>query len=238
VATVLCCSAPAPLPAAAGGLRVSGAPTQLQRAAPASADEARAAARALLSERRFREEELPRPLAGLFRTMGSALAPLWRPLVRAYLAVAARIPGGRATVWVVLAGLVVGLGAAVAGRWTRRITRGGASPAGGGDAPERLDPSTLLRLAENAESSGDLEAAVRLRFRAGLMTLGEDGVISWRPSITSDEVARAVRSGTFDRIAAQFDEVAYAGREAGPHDVVVAREGWPRVRQEAAERAT
>ncbi|MBA3432180.1 MAG: DUF4129 domain-containing protein [Actinobacteria bacterium] len=196
---------------------------------------AQAAARSITSQRRFREPVLPRPLEGLLTAIGAALAPLWRVLVRIYLAVAQRVPGGRATVWVILSAVVVALAAAVAGRTARRIGRGGVAPGETAAGPTRLDPSGVERLAESAERSGDLERAVRLRFRAGLMRLGQAGVIRWRPSLTSGEVARSVRSPTFERLAAQFDEIAYGGRPASPDDVASARAGWRLVGREATE---
>ena len=102
---------------------------------------------------------------------------------------------------------------------------------GGGDDPKALD-----RRAAEAEAAGDLEAALRLRFRAGLLRLDARGAISFRPSISTHEVRRALRSEDFDALAATFDDVVYGGRPPQDEDVERrARERWPERRRPAAE---
>ena len=92
------------------------------------------------------------------------------------------------------------------------------------------DPRALERRADAAEAAGDLEAALRLRFRAGLLRLDARGAIEFRPSISTHEVRRALRSEDFDALAATFDDVVYGGRAADAADVAEARERWPRGR--------
>ncbi len=104
----------------------------------------------------------------------------------------------------------------------------------GGAQPE--DPAAYEREADSAEAAGDLERAVRLRFRAGLLRLGQRGVIRYRPSLTTNEVRRLLGSETFDDLATRFEEVAYGGRDAEAADVRVARESWPRVLDDARRR--
>jgi hypothetical protein len=48
-------------------------------------------------------------------------------------------------------------------------------------------------------------------------------------SLSTGEVARAVRSPAFDRSAARFDEVVYGGRAAAAADVDDARAAWEAV---------
>jgi hypothetical protein len=96
-------------------------------------------------------------------------------------------------------------------------------------ADESEDPAELEQAAEAAERAGDLEHALRLRFRAGLLRLGDRGAIRYRPSVTTNEVRRALGSETFDDLARTFDAVAYGGRDAEPPDVETARREWPRV---------
>jgi hypothetical protein len=91
------------------------------------------------------------------------------------------------------------------------------------------DPRSLERRADAAEAAGDLDAALRLRFRAGLLRLDARGRIEYRPSISTHEVRRALHSEGFDRLAATFDDVVYGGRPADPGDVSAARERWPDV---------
>ena len=55
---------------------------------------------------------------------------------------------------------------------------------------------------------------MRLRFRAGLLRLDARELIEYRPSLTTGEVAETIVSPTFDRIGADFDEIAYGGRFA------------------------
>ena len=97
------------------------------------------------------------------------------------------------------------------------------------DGAEPEDPAELERAAEAAERAGQLDVAVRLRFRAGLLRLGTRGAIHYRPSVTTNEVRRVLGSETFDELARTFDAVAYGGRDAEPPDVDAARREWPRV---------
>ena len=62
------------------------------------------------------------------------------------------------------------------------------------------DPAVLEREADDAERRGDLERAVRLRFRAGLLRLGDRGAIEYRPSLTTSEV-RGLLGSDFVRSA-------------------------------------
>ena len=56
-------------------------------------------------------------------------------------------------------------------------------------------PRALERRAAEAEAAGDLEAALRLRFRAGLLRLDARGAIDYRPSISTREVRRDAALG-------------------------------------------
>jgi hypothetical protein len=94
---------------------------------------------------------------------------------------------------------------------------------------ESEDPAELERLADDAEREGRLDHALRLRFRAGLLRLGERGAIRYRPSLTTGEVRRALGSDTFDELARTFEGVAYGGRDASPPDLERARQSWPDV---------
>src|SRR5207245_5848854 len=100
-------------------------------------------------------------------------------------------------------------------------------------ALEHVDPGRLERNADAAERQGDLDLALRLRFRAGLLRLDRKGAIRFRPSITSGQVARQLRLRDFDDLAIRFDAVAYGGRHASATDVGSARAKWPRVVEQA-----
>ncbi len=118
--------------------------------------------------------------------------------------------------------------AAVAARPRAPHPRGGRRPAGAA-VSERDDPKALDRQAAAAEAAGDLEAALRLRFRAGLLRLDARGAIVFRPSISTHEVRRALRSDAFDALAATFDDVVYGGRPPSDADVAAARDRWPAI---------
>ncbi len=192
---------------------------------------ARDAARDILNDRRFRREPAPRPLRGPLRWLGKRLDPITDWLGRVFGAV----PG-----WVWL-GLAIAVVAAIVARVVvvarrRRVAGVGRGLASGSldAAPE--DPNALDREADDAERRGDLERAVRLRFRAGLLRLGDRGAIVYRPSVTTGEVRRALGSDTFDELARTFEGVTYGGRAAGPPDVDAARREWPHVLDEAGRR--
>jgi hypothetical protein len=179
---------------------------------------ARRRARAVLAEGRF-HERLPQPLKRPLQRLGDWLEGIWE-----------KLPGGPPARWayaIIAVALVAG---AISLRGIRR-RRGVAETAAGGaalrGAPE--GPAGLERLADEAERAGDHAAAVRLRFRAGLMRLGEREAIPYRPSLTTGEARRRLRSEPFDRLAADFDAIAYGGRKARDEDVSAARSGWREV---------
>lgn len=245
---------PAGLPALRDVERVDGRPVELARALDgASGPELRARLRALdpgpapgpatagptgdpaaqarqiLEDRRFRPGPVPRPFRGLFRTLGRWLQPVSGALERAWSAVSGRT-------WAVgLLGAAVVLGAAaVSLRLVRRRTAAGVERTGRDrrrHAPG--DPEELERRAERAEGDGDLELALRLRFRAGLMRLDRAGVVADRPALTAGGLARQVPSPRVRALATTFEEVVYGRRPATPGDVAAARDGWVRVLDEA-----
>ena len=195
-------------------------------ATPSPRFAARAQARRILRDRRFRGSSVPRPFHGALVWLGGKL----RPFSRAFDWLADRIPGGAWTLWIVLATLVVAATTLAAARVARR--RGGLELEQGrlgGGAAARLDPRALERAADEAEAAGDAARALRLRFRAGLLRLGRAQVVPLRESLTSGEARRIIRLADFDGLARTHDEVVYGGRDARREDAVVARERWPLV---------
>jgi hypothetical protein len=79
-----------------------------------------------------------------------------------------------------------------------------------------------------------LDAALRLRFRAGLLRLDDAGAITLRPSLTADQVARVVAVPAMHDLAMTFDEVVYGGRSATATDVDASRRAWTLVLASAA----
>jgi len=189
---------------------------------------AREEARRILSERRFHGTNLPRPFHGVLDWLSRHLrfiAHGWDWL--------ARHVGGFDVLWAILGGAVVVVAVVVATRLARR--RVGAEEAAAGRAMRGRseDPGDLEREADRAERHGDLEAALRLRFRAGLLRLALARVLPERPSLRTFEARNTLRNPRFDGLARDFDEVVYGGRRPLPADVETARAEWPRVLEEA-----
>jgi hypothetical protein len=222
-------AAPAPAPAAPAP-----APAAPALAAP-HADRAREQARDILAERRFRSTSVPAPLRGLRERIGASLRPLARPFRAAFDWVAGWLPGGPPVLWTLIAAALLGAAAVLAARaGARHLADPGAGAAGGG--AERLSAARLRQEAEAAERRGQLDAALRLRFRAGLVDLDSRELIELRPALTDRELLRAVPSPTLSDLVDGFEAVVYGGRPAAAEDLRRARDGWPRVTDEARAR--
>lgn len=193
------------------------------------AEQARADAKEVLAQEKFQPPSIPRPLEGILTYLGDTFVkPVGEWIATVFDGVSARLPGGRLATWLILAALFAGLVWVVARRWTRaQVMR--ADRRARIVLEESVDAAQLEREADLAEQRGDLETAMRLRFRAGLLKLDELDVIEFRPSMTSYEVARLLRSPEFDALARSFDEVVYGGRVPTPEDVQTSRSGWARV---------
>jgi Domain of unknown function (DUF4129) len=189
-----------------------------------SPEEARRQAQEILDEPRFEGAEVPRPFAGALEWLGDRLQPIADWLEE----LGTQAPGGPIALWLVLAGLVVLAAGTITSTTIRRraiaIERARAAA-----LPATADPRALERDADRAERDGDWERAVRLRFRAGLLRLDRRHVIEYRPSLTTGEVARAVRSRAFTEVGERFDAIAYGGRRAERQDAEHARRGWAEV---------
>jgi hypothetical protein len=191
-------------------------------------DQAREQAREILDGRRYKPAEVPRPFEGVLTWLGDRL----RPIGDFFSRVAESLPGK-----IVLGALLVGAVTLLAWLLARHRAATSAGAGAGrrrGDA-ERADPARLEREADAAERRGELDLALRLRFRAGLLRLDRTGAIHFRPSITSGQVARRLRLREYDDLAITFDAVAYGGRRASAEDVRSARTTWPRVVELAAK---
>lgn len=192
--------------------------------------EARRNAQQILSGRRFRSTSTPRPLRGPLKWLGDRLDALFRPIGRLFEAVPAPI-------WyLVLAGLIALVAWVVTRAVRRRAAPTGNTATARKIADEHEDADALEREADAAEHDGDLARAVRLRFRAGLLRLGDRGAIRYRPSVTTGEVRRTLDSERFDGLAGTFEAVAYGGRTAARPDVDESRREWPHVLEESGRR--
>jgi hypothetical protein len=191
-------------------------------------DQAREEARRILGERRFHGTSLPRPFHGLLDWLSRHLHFLARPWHSLQSAV-----GGADVLWGILGLVVVAIAVVTAGRLAARRTRfeGLAAERAAGGRTE--DPAELERLADEAERRGDLEIAVRLRFRAGLLQLARARALPGRPSLRTGEARTALHNERFDALARDFDEIVYGRRTPSADDVAAARSEWPRVLEEA-----
>jgi len=200
--------------------------------APVDPDQARNAAQHILSGRQYRTAPTPRPFRKPLNWLGDRLHGFFDWLGRAL----SHLP------WLLV--LVLALGVAVAAITFAvakiRARRGHPDARRSRRIPgeESEDPDELERFADVAEREGRLDHALRLRFRAGLLRLGNRGVIRYRPSLTTNEVRRALGSESFDELARTFEAVAYGGRDAVPPDLDTARREWPRVVASASRRST
>jgi len=185
--------------------------------------DAQADARSVLSEERFQEDRVPGPFRRILDWIGDRLP---NPSVDWLDDL---LPGGSSVVWIVLGALLAALAVVISRLSLTRRVRAGTSAARIQAAARDEDPRALDRRAEAAEEAGDLEAALRLRFRAGLLRLDERGAIDFRASLSTSEVRHTLDSDAFDALAATFDDVVYGGRSASPDDLAEARETWPRV---------
>jgi hypothetical protein len=197
---------------------------------------ARDAARDVLSQRRFKKNSVPQPLRGVFEWLGDRVEPLWRWIADRFNSVASLAPGGSVTLWALLAGALLAATAFVVARAGARRQSARVAGRAAGPAATRETPASLLKEAAAAEARGDLDAALRLRFRAGLLELDRRELIELRPALTNREILGAVPSPTLDGLVAGFESVAYGGRPAGDDDLREARDGWPQVPTEASSR--
>ena len=191
-------------------------------------DQAREEARRILAERRFHGTSLPRPFHGILDWLSRHL----HFVARGWNWLAGQL-GGADVLWGILGAAIVALAIVVAVRLASRraaFEAGVATRAAGGRGDE--DPAALERLADEAERRGDLEIAVRLRFRAGLLRLACAKALPGRPSLRTGEARRALHNPRFDRLARDFDEIVYGRRTPQPDDVASARSDWPQVLEE------
>ncbi len=182
---------------------------------PAQAQEQ---ARQILSERRFRGTSLPRPFHGVLAWLAARL----HFIARGWDWVASKL-GGANVLWALLGAFVLLLATVLVARLADRRSEVEARATGLRGGRLREDPAELERLADEAERRGDLEIALRLRFRAGLLRLGRAKALPLRPSLRTREARRALRNPRFDRLARDFDEVVYGRRAPQAEDVAAAR---------------
>lgn len=195
---------------------------------PVSVAGAQDDARRILEGRRYNPAQPPRPLRGVLRRIGGWLRPIGDLVERV------RIPDGAK---VVLALAVLVAAVAVAARMATRRKAVAVAGDAAHDARRRRrhDPAVLEREADEAERRGELDLALRLRFRAGLLRLDAAGVVELKPSLTTGELRRRLHSEALRDLTSTFEAVAYAGEPADADDVAAARRDWPRALHEVGQ---
>lgn len=94
------------------------------------------------------------------------------------------------------------------------------------------DPAEFERSAEEAASRGDWDQALRFRFLAGLLRLDLSDRITFRPGLTTGEIAATLTDDRFDRLVDAFNDVAYGGRHADEASYRSSAERWDQLLSE------
>ena len=205
---------------AANRLRALGSPEAAHRAA-----------RAILAEGRFHQPPVPDPLHGVLEWVGHAITNPFGSIGDLITRLGKDFPGGVAGVWAL--GAVILLIAVGLLAMRRARTQLGVALELAGGASHRETPAELERQAARAERGERWDEAVRLRFRAGILRLGERLELTTTDTIPNHMIARRLQSRRFDSLAERFDEVAYGGGTATAEDAEQQRKEWPELLSEA-----
>lgn len=88
------------------------------------------------------------------------------------------------------------------------------------------DPAEFERSAGEAAARGAWDEALRFRFLAGLLRLDLSGRISFRPGLTTGEIAASLSDERFDHLVDVFNDVAYGGRHVDESAYRSSVDGW------------
>jgi hypothetical protein len=137
--------------------------------------------------------------------------------------------------WPLLVLFIALLAGVIVGRiLIRRRAVPGRKVTGQINMPADEDPDELEVRARQAERDGDLQAAVRLRFRAGVIRLERMGVVHRAPTRTDRELSRSLHSVTFDALASDLESIVYGGAPATEQQAADALSGWHTITLEVA----
>ena len=194
---------------------------------------ARRAAEAIVSEGRFHQPPVPDPLHGVVEWVGNAVTDPFNAIGRLVVHLGQVLPGGIAGAWAVGAALLVFASWMLISRRARSQLGQVLGEAGAGG---RATPFELEREAARAERAGLWDEAVRLRFRAGILLVGERLELQSTETVPNHVIGRRLHSRRFDSLAERFDEVTYGGDVATAGDAQQQREGWPELLRELGGR--
>jgi hypothetical protein len=198
-----------------------------------SPEAARRAASSILGEDRFHSPPVPNPLHGALVWVGRALSDPFNALGRLVTRIGASVPGGVAGAWAIGALVLIVAVALVARRRARNKLGAESQPA---RQARRAGPAELERDAVLAEAAARWEEAVRLRFRAGILRLGESLELASTDTTPNQVIGQIVHSARFDSLAERFDEVAYGGHQATAADADRQRREWSQLLVDAGRR--
>jgi hypothetical protein len=186
----------------------------------------------ILAERRFHGRKTPGPFRGILRWLGDRLSPVFGPIGRALMRVLRPLGHFIAVLWehaptrIILLGGVLAAAVLLSLVVIRRRSAIAVVHELHGDGITSDDPRVLERAADDAERAGDYAAALRLRFRAGVIRLQLDGRIRRGRTTTTRAIGRQLRLREFDELGRTFDAVAYGGAPASAQDATTARDQW------------
>ena len=159
---------------------------------------ARRAAAAIVAEGRFHPSPVPDPLHGVVKWVGNAVADPFNAIGKLVADIGKVFPGGVAGVWAVGAALLL-LAVSLLFARRARYSLGNAFDEFGVDA-RRVTPAELEREAAAAERAQRWDDAVRLRFRAGILRLGERLELASTETVPNHMLGRLLRSRRFDSL--------------------------------------
>ncbi|HEX3618417.1 MAG TPA: hypothetical protein VHU61_17860 [Solirubrobacteraceae bacterium] len=194
---------------------------------------ARRAAAAIVAEGRFHPSSVPDPLHGVVTWVGNAVVDPFNAIGQLIARLGRIVPGGVAGLWAVGALLLL-LGVSLLFARRARYQLGQAFQELGID--HRQTPAELEREAAAAERAQRWDDAVRLRFRAGILRLGERLELGSTETVPNHMLGRLLHSRRFDSLAARFDELVYGGGSATAADAEQQRREWPELLDETVKR--
>ncbi len=195
---------------------------------------ARHAATAILAEGRFHQPSIPDPLRGVVSWVGNAAVDPFNAIGHLVAHLGNVVPGGVASVWAIAAVLLLfAVWLLLVRRARSQIGQALLELAAEG-RPQT--PAELEREASGAERAQRWDDAVRLRFRAGILRLGERLELESTETVPNHMLGRRLQSRRFDSLAERFDEVAYGAGSATAADAEQQRREWPQLLDEADKR--
>ncbi|MFN8015862.1 MAG: hypothetical protein U0R17_04555 [Acidimicrobiia bacterium] len=92
---------------------------------------------------------------------------------------------------------------------------------------EITDSELLFRLSDQAEAAGQLDIALRYRFRAGLLRLSDMKIISFHPSVTNAKWQLVINNNNFDLLTRDFNDITYGEIECDQQHLSRSKQMWP-----------